>query len=251
MAFESLRGITSPTPISALSEDQVRELQLALLRLGYPVGPVDGLLGNRTKSAWAEFKTDIFQGNPDLIGAAGVAALLDRLEHQTAEFDGDVSTPHGVIEAIKAKCHALGLGLPAQIAYVLATTQWETNQSFKPVEEAYWLGHAAQQNYLRTKRYYPYYGRGYVQLTWKRKYELFSNLTGHDLVQQPELASQHEIALFVLVHGFKVGSFTGRKLEEYVNGSNVDFVKARRCINGTDKSYEIAELANRYLSGIS
>ena len=49
------------------------------------------------------------------------------------------------------------------------------------------------------------------------------------------------VALFALVHGFKTGTFTGRKITDYINRSETDFVNARRCINGTDKATEIAE----------
>ena len=75
----------------------------------------------------------------------------------------------------------------------------------------------------------------------------YSQLLGVDLVKNPDLAKDPNIALFVLVHGFKTGAFTGKKLSDYVNASKKDFVNARRCINGTDKAQHIANLANRYL----
>jgi hypothetical protein len=57
-------------------------------------------------------------------------------------------------------------------------------------------------------------------------------------------------AAFILVHGFRTGTFTGRKLTDYVNDSRTDFVRARRCINGDDRAHEIALLAERYLRSI-
>ena len=56
-------------------------------------------------------------------------------------------------------------------------------------------------------------------------------------------------ALFVLVHGFKTGVFTGRSITDYIDASHTDFINARRCINGTDRAYEIASLAEAYLRG--
>ena len=47
---------------------------------------------------------------------------------------------------------------------VLATVEWETNKTFQPVREAYWLNEDWRRAHLK---YYPYYGRGFVQLTWK------------------------------------------------------------------------------------
>jgi hypothetical protein len=75
-----LLTITEATPISQLTEEQLKELQTALSHLGYPVGDIDGLFGPKTRSAWAEFKTDVFQGNPDLIGAESIATLREKLD---------------------------------------------------------------------------------------------------------------------------------------------------------------------------
>ena len=69
-----------------------------------------------------------------------------------------------------------------------------------------------------------------------------------DMVTDPDIAMQPEIALFILVHGFKTGTFTGRKISDYIDASKSDFVAARRCINGTDRAHEIAELARKFLA---
>jgi uncharacterized Fe-S cluster protein YjdI len=51
-----------------------------------------------------------------------------------------------------------------------------------------------------------------------------------------------------LVHGFKTGTFTGRKISDYINQNHTDFTNARRCINGSDHAFEIAKLAEKLLS---
>ena len=56
------------------------------------------------------------------------------------------------------------------------------------------------------------------------------------------------VALFVLVHGFKTGTFTGRKITDFINQNMTNFIDARRCINGTDKASEIAALAEKFLA---
>jgi hypothetical protein len=71
---------------------------------------------------------------------------------------------------------------------------------------------------------------------------------GLDLLSHPELALDPEIALFVLVHGFKTGAFTTRKISEFINEHKTDFIEARRCINGKNKAKEIAALAQQYLA---
>jgi hypothetical protein len=59
-----------------------------------------------------------------------------------------------------------------------------------------------------------------------------------------------EIAVFILVHGFKTGTFTGRKISDYINERKKDFFNARRCINGLDRAADIARLAERYLQNM-
>src|SRR5690606_34382592 len=50
------------------------------------------------------------------------------------------------------------------LAYILATGWWETGKTMQPVREAYWLDEDWRR---RNLRYYPFYGRGDVQLTWE------------------------------------------------------------------------------------
>ena len=220
-------------------------MQIALSRLGYPVGDIDGLIGPKTRNAWAEFKTDVFLGNPALIGPESVQELQQNLDEIGGTGNPDFSSRAGTIEAIKAECEAQGIGRKAQIAYVLATTQWETNQTFEPVREAYWLSEEWREQNLR---YYPYYGRGYVQLTWRNNYEKYARITGLDLVTDPDIAMRPEVALFVLVHGFKTGTFTGRKITDYIDETKTDFIRARRCINGSDRAHEIAAIAETFMA---
>ncbi|MDI6854381.1 MAG: SH3 domain-containing protein [Deltaproteobacteria bacterium] len=156
----------------------------------------------------------------------------------------DFSTKAGTVEAIKEECRKQGLGLPAQIAYVLATVEWETGGTFRPVREAYWKSEEWRR---RNLRYYPYYGRGYVQLTWKENYRKYSEILGVDLVSEPDLALEPETALFILAHGFRTGAFTGKKLTDYVNEEKTDFLNARPCINALDRAGEIATLAEGWL----
>jgi predicted chitinase len=235
----------SPQPLANLDQATLTELQKGLARLGYPVREIDGQFGPRTRSAWAEFKTDVSPGNTDLVGPDSIAALLDHVQQLQAIEGSAQATKANVIDAIKGECQALGIGLKTQVAYVLATTQWETAQTFKPVKEAFWHDETWRQNNLR---YFPYYGRGYVQLTWRNNYATYSDILEQDLVNNPDLALNPAVALFVVVHGFKTGTFTGRKITDFINTAQTDFVGARRCINGTDKANEIAALAQRFMS---
>jgi hypothetical protein len=178
---------------------------------------------------------------------SSVDESVDRPVDESVDF----STREGTIEAIKAECQKQGLGLATQIAYVLATTEWETGRTFKPVKEAYWKDEEWRRRSLA--RYYPYYGRGFVQLTWESNYRKYSpKLTQRfgvpiDLVKNPDDAMKPEYALFILVDGFRTGAFTGKKITDYINDEETDFHNARRCINALDKADEIAALAEKYL----
>ncbi len=157
----------------------------------------------------------------------------------------DFSNKESTIAAIKAECQKQGIGLPTQIAYVLATTDWETGHTFEPVREAYWENEEWRQRNF--SRYYPYYGRGYVQLTWEANYRKYSEVLGIDLVSAPDLAMEPQNALFILVHGFKTGAFTGKKISDYINAGKTDFYNARRCINRLDRAKKIAAIAKKFL----
>lgn len=158
------------------------------------------------------------------------------------------NTPNNTVKAIIMECRAQGLPLTPQHAYVLATVEHETAGTFKPVREAFWKSEDWRQKNLR---YFPFYGRGFVQITWKRNYEKYAELTGLDLAGHPDLAMDPDVACYILVHGFKHGIFTGKKLEDYINPGMIDFLHARRCINGMDRAADIKRLAETWLKKLT
>ena len=129
-----------------------------------------------------------------------------------------------------------------QAAYVLATAYHETNRTMLPVIEAYWLSEAWRKANLR---YYPFYGRGFVQLTWDYNYKKAGEKLGlgNALLDNPKLAQEPKYAAEILVLGSKEGWFTGKKLSDYITKTEKKYVGARRIINGTDKAEKIAKEA--------
>lgn len=126
-------------------------------------------------------------------------------------------------------------GMPDnELAYLLATVKWETAHTMQPVKE---YGSAS---YLKSKKYYPYYGRGLVQITWKDNYEKFG------VAANPDDALKWPAALDILYRGMIFGMFTGKRLSDYINENSHDYVNARRIINGTDKAKEIADIAEKF-----
>lgn len=145
-----------------------------------------------------------------------------------------------------------------QLAYCLATFKWETAHTMRPIDER---GTSAYFN----SRYGPqtkvgkeigntkpgdgalFHGRGYVQLTGRRNYSKAKQLTGIDLLAEPDRAKSPELAYQIAIQGMIDGWFTGKKLGQYIKeGQPPDYENARRIINGLDKASNIADIARRF-----
>lgn len=135
------------------------------------------------------------------------------------------------------------------VAYILATIKWETLSTFKPKREAFWQSEDWRREHL--SRYYPYYGRGYVQVTWKDIYQQLNLVLGlagtdSDLIKYPDKALEPQIAYRMLEYGMLTGTFTGKKLSEYITDDKTDYVNARRTINRLDHATQIADIAKKF-----
>ena len=140
---------------------------------------------------------------------------------------------------------------PMKHAYVLATVAWETAYTYQPITEY------GGEVYLKSKRYFPFYGRGYVQLTWESNYRKFGIALNLDLLKNPTLAKVPENAWAILemgmtdtIYGLQDPDFTKWTLEDFINNDKVDFLNARKIINPKDYgSYlPIKEMADKLLS---
>lgn len=148
----------------------------------------------------------------------------------------------GDTQLIIAECKKYGC-TRNQAAYILATAYWETARTMKPVMEAFWLSDAWRAKNLR---YYPWHGRGYVQITWQANYIKAGQKLDMDLTSNPNVVMRPSVSATILVSGSMEGWFTKHKLPYHVNAAKTDYINARRVINGTDKAKEIAELAEQY-----
>mgnify|MGYP003515085589 CR=1 FL=1 len=61
------------------------------------------------------------------------------------------------------------------IAYVFATAYHEA-MNVKTGERIVPISEYGGEKYLKSKKYYPYYGRGFVQITWFDNYERFTKI---------------------------------------------------------------------------
>lgn len=177
--------------------------------------------------------------------------LLDISKVNSALFSGAVSTPQANgISAILMGCLTAGITLKEQIAYVLATAYHESGRHMQGISE---YGHGAGHTYgqVDPNTHQAYYGRGIVQLTWKNNYEKFGQLVGVDLVHFPERANELAIAVKIMCVGMRTGGFTGESLNTCINQSQVDYIDARRIINGVDCANLIASYAVKFESCLS
>jgi predicted chitinase len=78
------------------------------------------------------------------------------------------------------------------------------------------------EKYLRAKKYYPFVGMGYVQITWEHNYErasreLCEKASTHmcvDFVGNPKLLLEPKYAAPIIIAGMVEGWFTGKKLSD-------------------------------------
>ncbi|HEV8712069.1 MAG TPA: hypothetical protein VGX03_04480 [Candidatus Binatia bacterium] len=237
---------------------------LAEFYLLNPGDDVDGRIGRRTRGAWQLFKEATTQGSPDTIEGSSARLLLQAVDNPagfigqaqvTLQPDLEFRRGHGpanqatsvpaLIEAAQAQHYTR-----AQIAYLLATAEHET-QSFNTLEEyddgTQYEGRVDLEN-LQPNDGPRFKGRGYVQLTGRRNYRLYTELTGFELVKLPIiLMNWPALSAFVIVDGMMRGVYTGQRLDEFVNGSRQDFYHARQVVNGLDRARQIADLAYEWM----
>jgi putative chitinase len=134
------------------------------------------------------------------------------------------------------------------LAYMLSTVFHETAFKMWPVTEQ------GSDSYLQGKDYWPYVGRGFVQLTWEENYKNAGAALGliddRDLVAHPELALDSLIAARVMFRGMAEGWFTGAKLGQFFNEEEDNPVDARTIINGHDCDTKIAGYHQQFLQAL-
>lgn len=159
--------------------------------------------------------------------------FFDRIRH--ALFGGKLTA--GQVEGITKILDYRDAAWPKvsddELAYLLATVKHETAHKMQPVRES------GGEKYLRSKKYYPWVGEGLVQVTWEENARKFGAKKPGDLMTWP-------IALRAAFEGMIKGVFTGKALSDYIRPGRVDYVGARRIINGADRAKLIAGYARAF-----
>jgi len=142
-------------------------------------------------------------------------------------------------------------------AYALATSYHETAKRMQPVREGLSLSDAWRKKNLR---YYPWYGRGDVQLTWEANYKKADKELGlgGDLVSNLDLALDPVVSAKIMARGMKEGWFSGSKTQRYSlplflpseEATLKQFTGARKIINLMDKAALIAGYAIKFQAAL-
>ena len=153
-------------------------------------------------------------------------------------------------------CQEYNVTSKFHIAYIIATVSHES--AFRPIKEKRANPTKQPSLYQIQNRYWDtgFYGRGYIQITWRENYARLSQALGYDnlFVENPDIVLEPKISAKITVLGMRDGLFTGKKLSDFnlaVNDKkeviSYDFYNARRIVNGLDKADLIKSYAEHYL----
>lgn len=220
-----------------MNEGEIREAQQKLLE-------VSAFLNRLLATLKPVEATPVLPNAP--VGLQDPAGFYDYIRGHEGELFPIMrqSQLAGIEATLKVAAGRLPLGW---CAYVLATEYHETAKTMQGVREGLNASDAWRRKHLR---YYPWYGRGKVQLTWERNYRYATERLCElgfqvDLIKNPDQALDNDIGAAILVIGMIEGWFTGKKLRDYLpaDPNKEHYTNARRIINGTDKAELIAGYA--------
>jgi len=158
-----------------------------------------------------------------------------------------------------------------QFAYILGTVWHESAQTMNAIREGAnksdpiisdAQAYSRVTNYLRrvgrgtsyaTRKAngVSYYGRGPVQVTWEDNYRKMGPILGVDLLNNPDLLLQEPYGTRSVFEGMTRGTYTGRKLSQYITPHKTEYFNARDIVNGRkDKAGDIRIYAERFQSAL-
>ncbi|WP_157072225.1 peptidoglycan-binding protein [Picosynechococcus sp. PCC 73109] len=236
----------------------VRYLQRLLQRLlSLEHFPIDGHFGSQTEQAVRRFQMIAELTIDGVVGAQTWMTLLNQwvevyLPLRPLKSCGDrliaslENYPHQdaarkTIPMLLETCQRCGIIEPTQVAYILATAGHAGDFGASLVEPTpdpnlesrRDLGNIQPGDGLR------YQGRGFVKIAGRLNYTRWGDRTGVNLVDHPDFAAEPHLAAIILVLGLRDGSFTGQKLDDYLNGDRQDFYHARRIVADLDPAAAI------------
>lgn len=176
---------------------------------------------------YANVRTDLFHGRLSDLQVQGMEAMMDYWEDS-------------------------GGGYRPHLSYAFATAFHETGEKMQPVREG---GLGRGRKYGVPGRNYGQvpYGRGLIQTTWDDNYEKTDEKLGLSgaLIANYDLMLTLPVAVPALFRGMKEGwyaSYKGKRctLERFLYHGHLDYIGARRIVNGQDKAAIIAGYAMQF-----
>lgn len=174
-----------------------------------------------------EFINGHYDSNPDKANLFELAYMLATARHEAYYF------PTG--EFFSSKPEVGSIAYFNKYDPVLASTEEHRNR-------------AIANGNTQEGDGYRYRGRGLVHLTWKNNYRKAQEQFDVNFVSQPDKAAEPEHSVPIMIWGMKEGIFTGKKLSDYISSAGVNYVEARRIINGSDQQQLIAGYARKFES---
>lgn len=170
------------------------------------------------------------------------------------------------IEATLNYWEQLGLTDIRWLAYIIATDFHESNRTMQAVKEIggdayyvrkYWTNKkkAAELGNRSAQDAIDYCGKGKPQTTGRGNYTKMGKILSIDLVNNPDLALNLDIATQIMFEGMTTGKsfrgdFTGKHLGNFFNKTTDNPLGARSIVNGKDKAKLIADYHYIILSAL-
>lgn len=231
----------------------IKSIQTQLQLDGYYKGILDGIHGNATQEA---IRKAIDSGNYKLGFNFEVFKKEFNKPRLTQPFVDSLNT---LFKNFNEFNNQDGTN-PLYVAYMLGTAWLETAYTMQPIKEYGSYKYLSRYDVGRLARILGntpqadgdgqlYAGRGYVMITGKANYRKFSLLLDLDLLKYPDLALDRDTSAKILILGSLRGSFTNKKLSDFIrHGHRLEFISARRVINGNDRASDIADYAQKFLN---
>lgn len=133
-----------------------------------------------------------------------------------------------------------------EVSYALGTIKIEDANTYHPIAErgpkSYFHKYDGRKDLGNTEPGdgFRFRGRGYPQITGRKNYRKFG------IENEPDDALDPQTAFEIMTVGMHSGSFTGKKLSDFIHGDHCDYYNARTIINGHDNAAMVAGYARKF-----
>jgi putative chitinase len=208
-----------------------------------PLDPVPSSAAVNRERFFSVVRDEVFGGRLNQDRVDNLNALLDTWERLYSNAD-----VHWIANSMAQIHHETG-GRMTPVRETFAETD---RQAMDRLERAWRDG---KLPWVRKPYWHDgWFGRGHIQLTHLPNYRKMAERTGYPLVDRPSLMLDPKVSAEVAIIGMVEGSFTGKKLSDYLFPNALDAPPAhnpRRIVNGRDGTdAKVAELHRKFLKAL-